>query len=154
MTGNAFNPIFKTMPQNTLNNTKFSKERLNKILNYLREGRHISHAAAMSGIHVSTLYNWIEMDENGDERFKGVSELVHEAKSEGEIKLEKEVIRLCNAGKNPDSRTLMHLLSTKNRPVYANLNKVEVEANVKVDLNWGDFIKAMDGARDKDGDKT
>lgn len=140
------------MSQGTLNNTKFNSERVKKILDYLREGRHISHACALSGIHVKTLYNWIEADETGDERFQGFANLVHEAKAQGEICLEKKVMELCQAGKNPDARTMMHLLSTKNRPVYANLNKVEVEATVKHELNWGDFIKAMEKARDENGE--
>lgn len=141
------------MSQGTLNNTKFNSKRVKKILDYLREGRHISHACALSGIHTTTLYNWIEADEEGDERFNGFSNLVHEAKAQGEIYLENKVMELCQAGKNPDARTMMHLLSTKNRPVYANLNKVEVEATVKHELNWGDFIKAMEKARDESEDK-
>lgn len=141
------------MAQDTLNNTKFNTDRLKKILDYLKEGRHISHACALSGIHVSTLYNWIEKEENGDNRFEGIGDLVHEAKAIGETLLEDSIIEQCKMGKNPDARTMMHVLTTKNRPVYANVDKLQVDATVKHELNWGDFIQAMEKARDESEDK-
>jgi hypothetical protein len=136
------------MGQNTLNNTKYETERVEKILSLLREGRHITHACALSGITLQTLYNWVSADEKGDERFEGFADLVREAKAIGELKLEDKVKELCTIGKNPDARTYMHLLSTKNREVYANLDKVELSGIVKTEISLEQLVDGIQEAKD------
>lgn len=129
---------------------KYSAVRVKKICTLLKEGRHISHACALSGISTDTLYNWIKWDNEGDERFAGFGDLIREAKAIGEITLEQKIEALCYMGKNPDARTMMQMLTTKNREVYANLDKVELSGTVTHKLTLEQLVDGISKAKDED----
>ena len=127
---------------NKRNNVKFSKERVDKILTFLREGRHVSHAAIMSGITLDTLNNWIKWSDDGDRDFRDFGFHAREAKAIGETMLEDQAIALCHHERKPDAKTLLHILATKNRAVYGEQQTVELTG--KVDIGIADIIRAID----------
>jgi hypothetical protein len=128
---------------------KYNPKRVKKIIAYLEDGRHITHAAILSGITYNTLLNWIKWSDEGDERFSGFGDRVREARAIGERKLEEQVIALCHHDRKPDAKTLMHILATKNREVYGEESKVELSG--KVEVGRLDLIKAIDEEENADG---
>jgi hypothetical protein len=136
------------MGQNTLNNTKYTKEIVEKVLAHLRDSKPIKYACALAGISYQTLYNWIENAEKGEPGFEGFDLRVSEARSEGILKMEAEVLKLCKHDKKPDARTMHKLLVSRDKELYGEHQNVELSGTVKSEISLEQLVDKIQEAKD------
>lgn len=73
-----------------------------RLLYGLRRGLPLVHAAAVCGVVKQTVHNWIDADEEGDERYAGFAAAVEIARHEGRATL---LGRIIDAGADPKAWT-------------------------------------------------
>jgi hypothetical protein len=139
--------------------TKWTKEKGDKIIELLKEGRFKVHACAINHITLQTFYNWIEASQEGKHvnpdspegdvywpGFEDFANRVLEAEAEYCRSVEEKLDNYAKSGKNPDWKGPAWLLERKFPKLYGEAaSKVEISGSVNIGIP--DIQKAIADAK-------
>lgn len=119
------------------NTTKFTPEVVEILLTAIRAGNYFTTACQYAGIHVGTLYRWLEWgEEDGREGYKEFAEELRQAEAEAEV----DLVHMVSVHAKTDWRAGMELLSRRFPERWSSKQEVSGQSKVEVEVVFVDDV--------------